>query len=320
MCIRDRVSTQSTWAIYISVCLSIFTPMALVFSMLGLVIMYWAEKRNLVRRYSVPPAMSESVMETLTKWLLVLPAFAVLFHAGYMETYFNHAKVPTERMKERIGIVIQLAAAFAFALFFLIYKVFAMRGNFFRSVPHAKDEDETTVLYDDARIMFLTDYDRENPLTAQEALKNYISYLERKRQEMKANNPHLKDLNPELLDQQLKVYHEMNDDMFSSLENYASNALKGSKVDNFLSSVKNFASKKLDSVEDKLFFQNGKGTDTSRISHEQGPAIDTSKSSGLINPAYDYNAMVRRRSTLKKNSDSYKQGQTNVPYMLNSIS
>jgi hypothetical protein len=145
-------------------CFYVFVhPCIVLFSLLGCALMYWAQKHALLSRSRRPTPSSSVLNETMGQLVgfgpCVLSLGQFIWFNLLREDYHNFSSGT---------YVSHLAALGCSALFFLL--PFNVIFNAFCSLPDHED-----LAYDDARPQLTSDYDLLNPVTADEALEEFLS-------------------------------------------------------------------------------------------------------------------------------------------------
>jgi hypothetical protein len=144
-------------------------PIIPVFALLGLLLNYWVQKYNLFHRSQRPVPGTPIIHTTLIQ---VVYFGAVAYTLGSM-TWANFL----EGSQFKAALLPNLLALSAAVLIFLLpYESLFSRVFKSKAMPE--------LIYSDNRIFFTSEYDRLNPSSAEEGLKEYYEFLRRKVKEL----------------------------------------------------------------------------------------------------------------------------------------
>lgn len=141
-----------TRTLYLSCWYGSVAPLGLVFSMVGLVFNYWLDKYLLLRMYSLPPNQNEKIIYKVVDYLELI-AFLYLFGAC---EYTRRIIVSTNLVDYLYSFVLYGVTSAALMFVYIVYLIL-WKNKVTKQVSDMK--------YEDAFYLFLTDYDRMNPLT-----------------------------------------------------------------------------------------------------------------------------------------------------------
>lgn len=142
-------------------------PIIAAFSAVGLFLMYWVDKYEMIRRSKRPPPGSDIVHHTLLQFIYLCP---LLFCLGALVWPWYLGELNTTRVHPYIvGCVIA-------GILFLI----PMEIIFDNLITTSQDHLD----YYDSRILFTSEYDRMNPATKDVATKKYFEWLKHYKQKL----------------------------------------------------------------------------------------------------------------------------------------
>lgn len=149
-------------AVFFSPLLPVSIPIALC----GFIFSYWIDKIMLLRRHKIPEQMSGLMAKFIAN---LLPYFAFLWSLNLLLTYrkmYDEFEVESQRLRMICPIVIISVTSF--------FIVLPIRTIINKSLSNDLDNEEDNQKYDEWRLKFPTDYDRENPVTKNEAFINLL--------------------------------------------------------------------------------------------------------------------------------------------------
>jgi len=147
-------------------------PMGLVISIIGLIINYWVDKWTLLRRNALPISLDHALntyMLRLLEWVGFMFAIGNLLFAMTLKT-FDGSSVFSNVYSILIVLTLMLS------LMHIIFPLERLNAEFFR----VKLDSRLHYTYDEARVLFPTDYDIENPVTCREGLQEFIQLVKEK--------------------------------------------------------------------------------------------------------------------------------------------
>jgi len=141
-------------------------PMGIVYTIIGLTLTYWADKYVFLYRIVLPPSLSSSMQENIMnymQWMLFFFAAGnLIFGITLQNDELKTAYETTPKILYWAGIVITT-----------LNLILPMRA--INEYLYPLDESPTeTLSYDEAKHLFMSNYDIENPVTRREALDEYI--------------------------------------------------------------------------------------------------------------------------------------------------
>eukprot|EP00347_Sterkiella_histriomuscorum_P022863 403336874 len=148
-------------------------PISIPIAMVGFIFSYWIDKSLLLRRHKIPEQMSGLMAKFIAN---LLPYFAFLWSLNLLLFYRTLYKEYYEDDPRQKLIVPY--AIIGLTSFFIILPVRTIINRCLAD----NTEDALTYKYDDFMLQFPTDYDRENPVTKNEA---FIKLLEHRIQKEK---------------------------------------------------------------------------------------------------------------------------------------
>lgn len=142
-------------------------PISIPIAFVGFIFSYWVDKYLLLRRHARPEQMSGLMAKSIAN---LLPFFAflwslnlLLFNRTLYSEYYDH----DPRIKLVVPyVIIGLTTAF----------ILLPVRTFINSCSKDDAADSTNYKYDDFYLKFPTDYERENPVTKNEAFIKMIEY------------------------------------------------------------------------------------------------------------------------------------------------
>jgi len=134
-------------------------PIILFISLIGLCLNYWVDKYLLLRRSSRPKALSRELPESMISYLNL---------ATFLFAYHNWS---SQRSKRPLNGFAEYLSPLAFVVATII--ILLPQDTLIRLLHRGKGVSKTTP-FDEARLQFVTDYDRENPATKDEAVSEWI--------------------------------------------------------------------------------------------------------------------------------------------------
>ena len=154
-------------------------PLGLIFSMIGLGFSYWLDKYFLLRVHSYPMSQNESIIYRFVNNLEILP-YLYIFGA----TEYQYRLIQSQELMDFLwGFLVYGVTSGAMTVCLLIYYVF------FKKKWMSKNPSE--LKYEDARFLFLGDFERCNPLTQAEASQRFLKEIENARQLSPIQRKHL---------------------------------------------------------------------------------------------------------------------------------
>jgi hypothetical protein len=141
-------------------------PLGVIFGMIGLSFNYWLDKCFLLRVCSFPQNQSEDIIKKIINNLEFLP---YLYIFGSIE--YNHRVIVSENLIEFIwAFFFYGITSFSMTVLLIIYIVFYKKKRVSKNLSELK--------YEDSKFMMFTEYDRINPLTSNQAIKEWIKSIE----------------------------------------------------------------------------------------------------------------------------------------------
>jgi hypothetical protein len=134
-------------------------PIGILFSLAGLLFTYWVDKYMLLRRHSRPNALGKELAEQMSDFLEL---FLVSFSTG--NVIWESLARPNFYISTLNWITLIIAVV-----------IYVLPNGMLASCI-LKNEEETfnTKNYDDVRLFFTSDYDRANPITAEDAMRSWF--------------------------------------------------------------------------------------------------------------------------------------------------
>ncbi|CAI2378726.1 unnamed protein product [Moneuplotes crassus] len=161
---------SNTCLIFMVVCF--YTPIMPILPIIaasGVFLQYWVEKYLLLRRYTIPEAAGSAMAKFYAS---VIPIGMLLYAIGN----FVFLRELSEKENEHGQ----------WSLWFMIAYVFLPVRLLLNLFTDYIEKDDTTT-YEQRRTTFITDYDRSNPMTANEAKREFL--IELKNQRMNKKDP-----------------------------------------------------------------------------------------------------------------------------------
>lgn len=148
-------------------------PIAMLFQMVGLALIYWADKYFLLRKQVQPGSMGSSLNEGMTDLLEYCAFFYALGNLVFSITLIDSDE--NEALQDGFHLLI-VALALSLANAFMPMESI---NEYFFPIEANIQED---MKFKKARLgYFLTDYDIENPITRQEAIKEFLLMIKLKK-------------------------------------------------------------------------------------------------------------------------------------------
>ncbi|KAL4481493.1 hypothetical protein ABPG74_007582 [Tetrahymena malaccensis] len=157
--------SQTMRTLFMTLAYCTVMPICILYSILALTIQYFTSKYDLIKRRTVPYNMGSSLsynMIEMLKMSIIIYSFSAYFFIQ-MTTDTDYYDFPA-----LIGIIV------AIAHFFVPIKL--VNQQYFQT-QNAPPNQET---YDQVKLNFITDYDRENPATKRQATIDYLKVTEKK--------------------------------------------------------------------------------------------------------------------------------------------
>ena len=142
-------------------------PISIPIAFCGFLLSYWIDKTLLLRRHKIPEQMSGLMAKFIAN---LLPYFAFLWSLNlllFYRTLYQEYYTSEPRNK----LIVPYAVIGTTGLFILL----PIRTMINRCLNNS-GEDTTTDKYDDFYNKFPTDYDRENPVTKNEAFMRLLEH------------------------------------------------------------------------------------------------------------------------------------------------
>jgi len=141
-------------------------PFALIFSLVGLLLTYWADKYVLLRRIALPKSLNNDLTNTMVEYLEWMAFMFSLGNLMFMYTLKDSQSDLVYDSTASIWNWITLGVS----LFHIYFPMEWLNRILF---PITKERTETDS-YEQARFDFTTDYDIENPITRKTALREFL--------------------------------------------------------------------------------------------------------------------------------------------------
>ncbi len=146
-------------------------PLVILFSLVGLTLIYWSDKYLFLRRNSLPPPLTDRLNNSMLDYLDLMVVTFSLGNLFFGANLINSNGFSLYGTKHRIITLITLGIA----LLHILLPIKSITSKLSR----VRNESVKTQTYNQARSYFYTDYDLENPLTRHQALDELIGQFYR---------------------------------------------------------------------------------------------------------------------------------------------
>jgi hypothetical protein len=138
-------------------------PITVPITVLGLIGNYWTEKYTFLRWMVMPPSLGSKVQEEMSDFFELIPFFYLF---GNFLFYFTLTDDNGETIIGRVPIFASLGALFVVLVSFLVpFK------KIVRYIIPKRIDPRKKLTYNEVKSTFITDYERENPLTKRRSLR-----------------------------------------------------------------------------------------------------------------------------------------------------
>lgn len=149
-------------------------PLVCVFAVIGLFSMHWAQKYSLFKRCQRTVPGSQTLNTAMSQLIYSGPLLYTIGNLAW--SYFLLPPTPTTSAFQVIFLPNILCVGLSIGVMLIPYE------TIFRRI--IKKHRMPKLSYEESRIYFTTEYDRMNPSTSESGIKEYIQYLEKRREEL----------------------------------------------------------------------------------------------------------------------------------------
>lgn len=144
-------------------------PSVLVLAGIGLILSFWADKYILLRRVALPNTLDNDLTTLMIEYIEWTPVMYALGNLVFTYTLENSAMDPVYNTVELWLMWITLSLSILNVLIPMEY----INQKIFKNRKQVTE----TLTYRQAQRAFITDYDRENPITRKRALKEFMTQV-----------------------------------------------------------------------------------------------------------------------------------------------
>jgi len=145
-------------------------PIAIFFSLFGLLLTYWSDKYLFLRRNALPPALGHELNTSMLEYLDLMVLFWALGNYLFFGALVRTDGSLTYSMTSYN--VILMYVTLGLSIFNCVFPMKTLNANILRIKKLSSSESEN---YDEARKGFSTDYDLENPITRHQVFNDPTS-------------------------------------------------------------------------------------------------------------------------------------------------
>jgi hypothetical protein len=233
--LADKFTTAVT-LLFVSLFFAMLFPLGLPIAALLILVLYWQDKILLLRWHALPRSVSEDIMKSIMRFMLFCPVcFSIASSIINNNLDYDEISQYPQQFVD-VGNIIAILVFVYYSFSILDTKSLRpqRRGDGraeedphksevsdSESVGHASDSSTHDPKYDDVRVHFLWEYDRENPMTSAQGFLDWWEFLERQQKGVDAEGEEKAEDMSEYEMKSVVPPLEGEISMFKGLENYA---------------------------------------------------------------------------------------------------